>query len=88
MSRPVNPDHIKWWFNLDALKGYLLIKGYRNYAPLVNTLHVSDNTIGDKINYSRLDHEDTIKIAERLDFTLEQYRDVFLKDAKLKESTK
>ena len=86
--RHVNPDNIKWWFDMHKLKALFMYKGYENYAaPLARILFVQEKTARAKMNSSNFSHEETITIAQKMGFTLEQYEEIFLKDVFKKEST-
>lgn len=86
--REVNPEHIAWWFAQYELKAYLILNGYINYGvPLAKILGVNQRTATDKINLSRFTHEETLKIAQALHFTKDQYLDIFAKGVFDKENT-
>lgn len=79
--RPINPDNVAPWFDPWKLKATFMFQGYENYgAPIAKTLGVSEVTARDKISQSRLSHEETIKLAQFLKLTPQEYCDIFLKD--------
>lgn len=85
--RPINPDNVAPWFDPWKLKGRFMLDGYENYgAPLAKVLGVSKTTVKAKISQSRLSHEDTIRIAQFLKLTPQEYCDMFLKGV-FKEET-
>ena len=80
MSRRINPDDVKYWYDPYKLKALFLWQGYDSYAePASNILHVSLIQAKKKIKKSVLSHEDTIDIAKALNLDYEEYRQIFLK---------
>lgn len=81
MGRKINPEFVKPWYNPYKLKAEIMWHGHEEYAPyLAKILCLSEKTIKHKINKSALSHEDTIEIAKALDFDLDKYAEIFLKD--------
>ena len=57
MSRQINPDEIKYWYDPYKLKSLFLWKGYESYAePASEILHVSVTQAKKKINKTILSH--------------------------------
>lgn len=86
MSRCINRKNIKWWYDPFKLKTLFMWNlGEEYVTPAAKILQVEEKTAIKKINHSVLSHEDTIALAESLGLTLEEYKDIFLKDVKFKE---
>lgn len=81
MGRKINPEYVKPWYNPYKLKAEIMWHGHEEYAPyLADVLHCSEKTVKRKVNKTVLTHEDTIAIAKALDFDLNKYAEIFLKD--------
>ena len=80
MSRQINPDEVKWWYDPYKLKALFQWQGYESYGePASEILHVSVTQAKKKINKTILSHEDTIDLAKALNLSLKQYCKIFLK---------
>lgn len=78
--REVNPEHIAWWFDQYRLKAYIMMEGYINYGvPVARILSCNQRTATDKLNLSRFTHEETLRLAQALHMTKEEYLEIFAK---------
>ena len=84
--RRISPDHIADWYEPYKLKGQFLYRGYPEYGPpAARIMNVSERTAVDKINQSRLSHEDTLKLAEGLNLSMGEYCEIFCRGGKFRD---
>ena len=86
MSRRPNPEHIASWYDPEKLKAkFKWEKGIEYVEPVMRLLNVAHSTAEHKVCRSGIRHEESIIIAEYLNMSLEEYRQIFLKDVKFRE---
>lgn len=79
-------DKVASWYDPIKLKTLFMWNLGEEYVePAARMMHVEHRTAIRKINQTVLSHEDTIALAEGLHLTFNEYREIFLKDVKLRD---